>query len=274
MAIKTERDELEKKPESVTVTGLENLAEEFHSFIGEFSDMFFCRSWNNTDTAYKYICGLIQSERSNMERIEETVPETDYQRIQQFISSSPWSYRNVIDRVAVKADELIGGTGETALIIDESGFAEKGKTSVGAARQWNGRLGKTDNCQVAVFGVLSSEDRAILTDVELSLPKGWTEDEERCNRSGVPDPRIEYKSKPELALEIVRRQRALGIRFDYVLADGLYGHSAKFCQMLDDDKELFLMHVHSDQHVYTEDPHPCVPLRKSAKGRPPTRLKA
>jgi len=76
MARKTERDELEKKPESVTVTGLENLAEEFHSFIGEFSDMFFCRSWNNTDTAYKYLCGLIQSERSNMERIEETVPET------------------------------------------------------------------------------------------------------------------------------------------------------------------------------------------------------
>ena len=129
-----------------------------------------------------------------MERIEEAVPETDYQCIQQFISSSPWSYRNVIGRVAVKADELIGGTGVTALIIDESGFAEKGKTSVGAARQWNGRLGKTDNCQVAVFSVLSSEDRAILTDVELSLPKGWTEDEERCHRSGVPDSRIEYKT--------------------------------------------------------------------------------
>jgi len=49
--------------------------------------------------------------------------------------------------VSVKADELLGGTGVTALIIDESGFAEKGKTSVGVARQWNGRLGWTDNCQ-------------------------------------------------------------------------------------------------------------------------------
>ncbi len=208
MAKKTERYELENKTDSITVTGLDNLAEEFHSYIGEFSDMFFCRSWNNADTAYKYLCGLIQSERSNMERMEEAVPETDYQCIQQFISSSPWSYRNVIDRVAVKADELIGGTGVTALIIDESGFAKKGKTSVGAARQWNGRLGKTDNCQVAVFSVLSSEDSAMLTDVELSLPNGWTEDEERCHRSGVPDSRIEYKPDRSQPLRLyVDRER-------------------------------------------------------------------
>ncbi len=114
----------------------------------------------------------------------------------------------------------------------------------------------------------------LLIDVELFLPKGWTEDAARCRRAGVPDSRIEYRTKPELALEIVRRQRALGIRFDYVLADGLYGHSTKFCQMLDDDSELFLTHVHSDLHVYTEDPRPYIPSRKSAKGRPPTKLKA
>jgi len=272
--IKVNEERGQPEPQGSTVISLENLAGEFHCLIGEFSDLFVCHRKDNTDTAHKYMCGLIQSERSNMERMEEAVPGTDYESLQQFISNSPWSYRDVICRVAVKADELLGGTGGTALIIDESGFAKKGKTSVGVARQWNGRLGKTDNCQVAVYGALSSGDRVILIDVELFLPKGWTEDAARCLRSGVPETRIENKTKPELALEIVRRQRELGIRFDYVLADGLYGHSAKFCQMLDDEEELFLMHVHSDQHVYVEDPRPCVPLRKSAKGRPPTKLKA
>lgn len=263
-----------RAPRSQKTNGFGDLAGEFHSLIGEFSDFFVCHRKDNSETAHKYLCGLIQSERSNMERMEEAVPETDYESLQQFISNSPWSYRDVIRRVSVKADELLGGTGMTALIIDESGFSKKGITSVGVARQWNGRLGKTDNCQVAVYGALSSGDRVLLTDVELFLPKEWTEDGARCRRSGVPETRIENKTKPELALEIVHRQRELGIRSDYVLADGLYGHSAKFCQMLDDEEELFLMHVHSDQYVYTEDPCPSVPLRKSAKGRPPTKLKA
>ncbi len=173
---------------------MENLAGEFYSLIGEFSDLSVsCRN-DNTDTAHKYLCGLIQSERSNMERMEEAVPGTDYESLQQFISCSPWSYRDVICRVSVKADELSGGTGVTALIIDESGFAEKGKTSVGAARQWNSRSGWTDNCQAAVYGALSSGDRVLLIDVELSLPKGWTEDAARCSRSGVPDSRVENKT--------------------------------------------------------------------------------
>ena len=102
------------------------------------------------------MCGLIQSERSNMERMEEAVPGTDYESLQQFISNSPQSYRAVIRRVSVWAYELLGETGMTALITDESGFSKKGITSVGVSRQQNGRLDKTDNCQVAVYGALSS----------------------------------------------------------------------------------------------------------------------
>ena len=110
---------------------------------------------------------------------------------------------------------------------------------MGVSRQWNGRLGKTENSQVAVFGALCAGDRVIPIDVELFLPENWTEDKERCLRSGVPEDRHVHKTKPELALDIVRRQRQLGIRFDYVSADGLYGNSMPFCQALDDEKEVF-----------------------------------
>jgi SRSO17 transposase len=114
----------------------------------------------------------------------------------------------------------------------------------------------------------------IPVDVELFLAKEWTDDEERCRKSGIPEERIAHRTKPELALEIVLRQRELGVRFDYVCADGLYGNSQAFCQALDDAKEIFLVHVHSDQFVWLEDPAPRIPPRKSDKGVAPSKLKA
>ena len=254
--------------------GLTGVAQAFQDFSGEFSEMFVGHRRNNSPTAYRYLCGLIQSERGNMERMEESVAETDYNALQQFISDSPWSAREVFDRVAVETSALLGGTGEMALIIDESGFAKKGRSSVGVARQWNGRLGKTDNSQVAVFGVLAAGERVVPIDVELFLPKEWTDDPARCAKAGVPEDACEYRSKPQLALEIVQRQRRLGVCFDYICADGLYGNSSDFCRKLANGGEVFLMHVHSDQHVYLDDPQPMVPPRRSPRGRTPSRLQA
>jgi SRSO17 transposase len=255
----------------VALTGI---AEAFQNFCREFTDMFVCHRRDNSVTAYRYLCGLIQSERGNMERMEESVADTDYNALQQFISDSPWSARTVFNRVAVEASTLLGGTGETALIIDESGFAKKGRSSVGVSRQWNGRLGKVDNSQVAVFGALSAGERVVPIDVELFLPKEWTDDPERCVTAGVPEEAREHRSKAELAWEIVQRQRELGVCFDYVCGDGLYGNSPAFCRKLDDSSEVFLMHVHSDQHVYFDDPQPVVPPRRSSRGRTPSRLEA
>lgn len=236
--------------------------------------MFTVYNFDQTLKAYQYLCGLIQTERPNMERMEEVVVDVDYEALQNFISSSPWDYRAVMGRVAQEADHLVGGTGQTALILDETAMAKKGKASVGVARQWNGRLGKTDSSQVAVAGVLSAGDRALLVDMELFLPEQWTNDPVRCRDAGVPEERLAYQTKPELALEIVRRQRKAGIRFDYVLADGLYGNSGPFCRALADEGEIFLFHVHCDQRVYLEDPHPEVPPRQTGRGRPPTKPRA
>lgn len=251
-----------------------DIAENLHDFCFDFGPMFVCHRHNNTTTAYQYICGLIQSDRRNMERMEENVVEADYEALQQFISGSPWDARAVINKVALESDSMIGGTGRTGLLIDETSFTKKGKCSAGAGRQWNGRLGKTENSQVAVFAALCAGDRVIPVDTELFLPKEWTDDKERCLKAGVPKDRCDHKTKPELALEIVLRQRELGVRFDYVCADGLYGNSPAFCRALDDASEIFLVHVHSDQRVYQENPLPGIPSRTSGIGRRPTKLKA
>jgi SRSO17 transposase len=236
--------------------------------------MFTCYRFNHAPTAYQYLCGLFQSERRNMERMEEAVVGVDYDEIQHFISHSSWDARAVMDRVAAQADGLLGGTGRSALILDETAFAKKGRGSVGVARQYNGRLGKVDNAQVAVCGALSAGDRAVLVDMALFLPEEWTNDPARCRKVGVPPEEIRFRTKPELAVEIVRRQRAAGLRFDYVLADGLYGHSGEFCRALADDGETFLVHVHSNTQVYLNDPCPAIPVRSTGRGRPASKLRA
>ncbi len=99
----------------------------------------------------------------------EVVPGTDYQRLQNFVTNSPWDHRAVMKQVAEEADQLLGGEPDSSLLIDELGFAKKGEDSVGVARQWCGRLGKVDNCQVGVFGVLSNGARYALIDARLYL---------------------------------------------------------------------------------------------------------
>ena len=73
----------------------------------------------------------MQARKKNMERMAEVVVETDEQVLQHFLSNSNWDERGVLDQVALGADELLGGSKETALLIDESGITKKGKKSVG-----------------------------------------------------------------------------------------------------------------------------------------------
>jgi SRSO17 transposase len=87
-----------------------------------------------------------------MERMEQAVPDTNEQALQHFISNSPWDAEAVMRQVARGADALLGGHGDTLLVIDESGIPKKGKHSAGVARQYCGQLGKVENCQVGVYG--------------------------------------------------------------------------------------------------------------------------
>ena len=216
--------------------------------------MFTCYRKNSTEKAYQYLCGLIQADKRNMERMEEQVAGSDYYQLQHFLSESPWPSRPVFDKIAHDADQLLGDYPHMGLLIDESAFAKKGKDSAGVARQYNGRLGKVENSQVAVFGALCAGDQATLIDAELYLPECRINDRRHCEKIHIPPERMKHKSKLELALEIVFRQRKAGIRFAYVCADGLYGNSFDFCRKLDDANEKFLVHIHSNLKVFTKNP--------------------
>jgi SRSO17 transposase len=216
----------------------------------------------------------MQARRKNMERMEEVVPNCSYQSLQHFLSHSQWDAREVLDQVALEADCHLGGSPDTCLLLDESAFAKKGKKSVGVARQWNGRLGKVDNCQVGVFACLARGKYASLIDTRLYLPKEWTQDPERCRDAGVPSHEAVFKSKSELAFEMVVRARQNGVRFSWVGMDGGYGKEPALLRRLEDFGEVFVSEVHKDQQIYLEDPDPVVPERNSLRGKKPTQLQA
>jgi len=205
-----------------------------------------------------------------MERMAEVVPDSCDQALQHFLSNSDWDARAVMDQVALETSAMISDDQNTVLIIDESYFTKKGIKSVGVSRQWNGRMGKVDNCQVGVFAALSCGKLATLIDSRLYLSKEWINDPKRCKASQVPIESQAMKSKSDLALEVVRHNRALGVGFNWVGLDGGYGKEPALLRSLDDDGETFVADVHKDQLIYLENPQPIIPERTSVKGRKPT----
>jgi SRSO17 transposase len=223
-----------------------------------------------------YLRGLMQADpnKKNMERMEERVPNADEQQLQQMLTDSPWEHQAVIDQVALEADQWLGGHPNSCLLIDESGFKKAGKHSVGVARQWCGRLGKVDNCQVGVFAALGRDRRVTLVDERLYLPETWCDDPKRCEQAGIPEAQRVFKTKVALALEMVAHQRRIGVRFSWVGADGFYGNDPAFLRGLDTMGEVFVADVHCNQLIFLEDPKPTVKQKKGKRGRNPTKLEA
>ena len=249
------------------------MADRFLSFVKSYAEHFISYRRDVSEKARQYASGLMQAgSRKNIYAISEVVPDTDDRNLQQFITHSKWSAREVLDHVAHDADELIGDATDAALIIDESGFAKQGKMSVGASRQYLGRLGKVDNGQVAVFGVLAKGRFATAIDTRLYLPKEWTDDGERCNKAGIPGCERVFKTKNQLALEIVEQARRNGVRFGWVGADAGYGSGPDFLFALADAGHTFLIDVHKSFVVYEVDPQSTIPGQHSSKGRKARRL--
>jgi SRSO17 transposase len=253
---------------------LAGVARRFLSFHRRYSFLFKAHTKSFSKQACCYLKGLFQADKKNMERIEERVPDTRYENLQYFLSEARWEHQAVNDQIAQDVDAHLGGHEDTGLYIDETGIPKKGKSSVGVGRQYCGQLGKTENCQVAVFSVLGRDKYASPIDYRLYLPKSWTDDPERCRKAKVPVEQMAFRTKPELALELVASARANGVRFNWVGCDALYGQNQWFVRQLERSGETFVADVHCDQRIYLEDPKPTVPARTAKRGRVPRKLKA
>ena len=247
----------------------------------DYKNIFIVYRRDNSQTAKNYIEGLLICEKgyANMERMEEEINDSEYRAYQHFISNSKWDYQELISRISLDASNILNENKKksgvpTGYIIDESSHLKKGKESVGVANQYAGVAGKIDNCQVAVYCSLVNGTRATLINEKLFLPKRWTSSKERCDKAKIPAQNRVYKTKPELALEMIDEDIERGVEFDWIGGDGLYGHNYQLTKGLDERGKLYVLDVHKDELVFLEKPNIFLPEKKEGRGRKPKKLKA
>ena len=235
------------------------------------ADLFKTQTHEGSRHARHYLAGLLSNcRRKNMERLAETLPDVQQQDLQHFITSSPWATAPVWTHVVQQASRLLGGGRAQMLVLDESGFAKKGDKSAGVARQYNGRLGKIDNCQVGVFSALVHETRATLTGARLYLPEAWTTDTERCESAGIPEAERVTRTKNELAWELIAEAAAAECDFDWVGMDAGYGRDQELLFKIAGLGKYFVADVDRDQLVWLSlPPGPQRPTSVSGSGARP-----
>jgi SRSO17 transposase len=132
-----------------------------------------------------YLAGLLSDvERKNAESIAYRY-DLDRQVIQRFVGDVDWDHDPLLEELTRQAARAIGRP-DAVLVFDPSAFPKKGIASVGVQRQWCGRLGKVENCQVGVFLGYVSDCEHTLIDFRLYLPREWARDRKRRKKAGVP----------------------------------------------------------------------------------------
>ena len=246
-----------------------------------YKDLFVVYRRDNWSTARNYLAGLMTCEKghANMERMVEEVEGSNYKAYHHFISNSKWDHQELISRIALDASNVLESNKKvskvaTGYIIDESAHLKKGKESIGVANQYAGVAGKIDNCQVAVYSSLVNDTRATIINEKLFLPKSWTSNKQRCDKAKVPVQNRKYKTKPELALEMIDEDVARGVKFDWIGGDGLYGHNTQLTYGLDDRNLFYVLDVHKDELIFLKEPEIKIPEQKQGRGRKPEKIKA
>lgn len=185
--------------------------------------------------------------------------------LQWFIGVSKWDDRPLRKELVRQIGRDLGDP-DGVLVFDPSAFPKSGRESVGVARQWCGRLGKVENCQVAVYlGYVSCREHA-LVDTRLYLPKEWTKDKARMKKAGVPKG-TKYRTRHELALEMLD-QHGANLPHRWITGDDEMGRPYWFRRDLQQRGEQYLLAVPSNTLIRDLEVEP--PTRQG-KGRPPNR---
>lgn len=222
-----------------------------------------------------YLQGLmLDGERKSIQPLAQRVNVPGWhgdtmQALQQFVNQSPWDERAVLRTYRrLLATSLADPAG--VVVIDDTGFAKKGRHSAGVARQYSGTLGKTDNCQVAVSLHYAAPRGDYPLALRLFLPETWMDQPERMQAVRVPTPMQVPCTKGEIALDLLDQVRAEQLAHQAVVADAGYGLSVEFRRGLEDRHERYVVGIAGKEAVFSQPPTWTVGP-DTQRGRPPTR---
>jgi SRSO17 transposase len=215
----------------------------------------------------EYLTGLLSSLTHKTGEGIAYLLDQQRQGLQMFIGQVPWEDAPLLRTLAAQIGEDLGEA-DGVIVFDPSAFAKKGTKSVGVARQWCGRLGKVDNCQVGIYMAYVSCANHALVNVRLYLPEEWTKDPARCEAAGIPKG-TKFRTRHEMALEMLDEHGSL-LPHSWVAGDDEMGRPASFRQDLSTRGERYLLAVPSNtlvRDVETPAPeytglgrHPLIPF--------------
>jgi SRSO17 transposase len=219
--------------------------------------------------AHRFVQGLLLGgDRRSVENIAEAIDGCVVRSLQKFLAQSPWSDDDLLEELQRHVTEVLGDADAT-LNVDETGFPKKGTKSVGVKRQYAGCLGRTDNCQIGVCVNYCSAAGHTLMDRRLFLPEEWATDSPRRQKAGVPEG-VVFRTKPELALEMVQQAVDRGLPFRWVTADSVYGDSPTFLQGVRALGKWYVADSSADARVWLSEPEVVPAGSKGARGRATT----
>lgn len=243
----------------------------FRQIHMSFSDAFVARTRDGSGNAKKYLQGLLLNrDRGNCSRFARKVRKSSNQTLQHFITHSPWDERILIDKLQKEVSKLIGDLVEGSLHIDETGFPKQGNCSVGVQRQYCGRLGKVENCQVGVVLGYARRDQRILIDGQLYLPEEWAKNKELRDKCKVPKD-VRFRTKAQIGLDMILNARKNGVPFAWVGMDCFYGEQPWLRQKIDAEGLIFIADIPRDTRIWLSQPKTGIPDRCGKQGRHPSR---
>lgn len=190
--------------------------------------------------------------------------DAGYQSVQQFLADSPWDPMVVIracaERVAPQLEVA-------AWVVDDTGFRKDGNRSPGVQRQYSGTLGKIGNCQIGVSVHAVGEHGTLPLGWRLYLPQSWCDDGERRRRAKIPAG-VVFRTKPQLAVELVAAARGWDVPAAPILADQAYGDDSLFRETLDGHGASYVVAVRPTTTAYPPETVFAVPDRRAGSGRP------
>jgi SRSO17 transposase len=177
--------------------------------------------------------------------------------LQLFVGAGGWDDQAVLRELRRHVHEELGDA-DGVFILDPSAFPKKGTASCGVDRQWCGRLGKIDNCQVGVFLAYATPRGSALLEGRLYLTQDWAADAARREATHVP-PDGAFQEKWRIGLTLLDRARA-DLRGRWVVGDDELGRCSELRAALRSRRLSYVLDV------------PCNTLvRDLAERRPPTR---
>jgi SRSO17 transposase len=228
--------------DAVTSTDLDEWRDEFDAVMGRMRSLFYRAE--SKKHAEQYVRGLLAPlARKNGWTISEYVGEPEPKALQRLLNLSPWDVDALLALNREYAMENLATPG-AILVADPTGFAKKGRMSVGVQRQYSGTLGRIDNCQIATFlaYVTPGRDR-VLIDRRLYLPDtSWMAHPDRCAQAGVP-PEVTFQTRPRQVQQMIEDARAAGLPFTWFAADEEFGQNPGLCAYLERERLPYVMAI-------------------------------